>query len=227
MNEIDAFLMVGFTLDIVFIYEYYRKKMKALLFFKTVSSIVFVCLGIALTLQYANTLWSWIIVCGLICGVFGDFFLDAGPVFPSIEKQTFIIGFGAFFLGHLCYISRSMHLLINSGNGLWIILALLISLCLGGWIIKMMFGICMPTKDILYVGIAYLLTIDFSCMLAWTLMAQGQGSLALAIGTTVFAVSDHMLVVDYFGFKKVNWLHGGLLILYYLAQVLIAISIVY
>lgn len=227
MNEILFCLILGFVLDIIFIVEYYRNHYTSLLVFKTVSSAVFVVLGILLTLQFKNTLLSWLVVCGLICGILGDFFLDAGPVIKRIEKNAFMFGFGAFFVGHLLYIARTMNLLVKNQKGIWIVIVLAVTFVVGSIVIKLMFKICKPTDDILKVGIAYLLTLDYSCLLAWTLLSTASGSLCLAFGTTLFAVSDHMLVADYFGFKKVNWLHGVLLILYYMAQCLIALSIIY
>ena len=224
MNEIIFCLLVGFILDGIFIVEYYKNHYLNLLIFKTVSSLVFVILGILLAVQQKNGL-SWLVVCGLVCGVFGDFFLDAGPVIKKIEKSAFIFGFGAFFIGHLFYIARTMILLAQQGHASMILLALISALVIGSIVIKMMLHIYRPTDDILKIGIAYLLTLDFSCLLAWALLISGTGSLYLALGTTLFAVSDHMLVVDYFGFHKVNWLHGVLLILYYAAQCLIAVSI--
>ena len=224
MNEILFCLLVGFTFDGIFIVEYYKNHYLNLLIFKTVSSLVFVVLGILMAVQ-KNTGLSWLIVGGLICGVFGDFFLDAGPVIKKIEKSAFIFGFGAFFLGHLFYIAHTMILLTQQGYAFRIILALGFALVIGSIVIKMMLKICMPTDDILTIGIAYLLSLDFSCLLACSLWMTGTGSLYFALGTTLFAVSDHMLVVDYFGFHKVNWLHGVVLILYYAAQCLIAVSI--
>jgi len=224
MNEIVFCLLVGFIFDGIFIVEYYKNHYLSLLIFKTVSSLIFVVLGILLAVQ-KNTGLSWLIVCGLICGVFGDFFLDAGPVIKKMEKSAFLFGFAAFFLGHLFYIAHTMILFIQHGSMLRIFLVLGVALAIGSIVIKMMLKICMPTEDILKIGIAYLLSLDFSCLLACSLSMMGAGSLYFAIGTTLFAVSDHMLVVDYFGFRKVNWLHGVVLILYYTAQCLIAVSI--
>ena len=227
MNIALVCLAAGFVLDLIFIIAYYRRQYLKLLVFKTVSSAFFVLCGILLCIMYRNTLWSWLIVCGLFFGMCGDFFLDAIPVIPKIEKNAFMLGFGAFFIGHLLYIARTMHLLLQNGSGSWIMLALISALAIGSIVIKMMFHICQPTDEIRNVGIAYLLTIDYSCLLAWFLLASGNGSVFLAAGTALFAISDHMLVADYFGFKKVEWLHGILLVLYYLAQCLIALSIFY
>lgn len=227
MNEIIFCLTVGFALDIIFIIEYYRNHYRNLLIFKTVSSAFFVLLAILLSAKYNNTMLSWLVVCGTVFGMMGDFFLDASPVLKKIEKSAFMLGFGSFFIGHLFYIARTMNLLAGNGRAMWIGIMIVVAMAVGAVVIRGMLLICRPTDDILKVGIAYLVVIDYSCLLAWTLMSTGEGSLCLALGTTLFAVSDHMLVVDYFGFKKVNWLHGVLLILYYMAQCLIVLSILY
>ena len=56
MNEIIFCLLVGFILDGIFIVEYYKNHYLNLLIFKTVSSLVFVILGILLAVQQKNGL---------------------------------------------------------------------------------------------------------------------------------------------------------------------------
>lgn len=227
MSEIIIFLTIGFVLDVIFIFSYYRNQYLQVLIFKTLSSAFFVLLAIVLCVKYNNTALSWLVVCGTIFGLMGDFFLDASPVLKKIEKNAFLLGFGSFFIGHLFYICRTAVLLGKAGSSWNILAAFVIAMAAGTGVIKAMLKICKPSDEILKVGIAYLLTIDFSCMLAWTLWMNANGSLFLAFGTLLFAISDHMLVVDYFGFHKVEWLHGALLILYYMAQCFIVISILY
>lgn len=225
MNIIFGVFGIGMILDIIFIVAIYHKKYKETLFFKVVSSLFFVILGILCTLQYHNVFGSWLIVCGLLLGVLGDFFLDAEPVFPSLKKNAFILGCGSFLIGHLFYITRSLLTIIAYQN--WIVILYAVLGCvIGGVIVKLMYKVCSPPKDTATTGILYLLVLDFSCCLAVGLWSAGQLSIWMAIGTFLFAISDHMLVYDYFGNKKIIWFHAVLLVIYYLAQCFIAFSII-
>ena len=224
MTTAWCILFAGIILDIIFIWAFYQNKYRSILFFKTVSSVMFVILGILFTLKYQDTALSWLVVCGLTLGLLGDFFLDAGPVFHSLEKNSFTLGCGTFLFGHLFYIARSLILMNNSGNWIMILYAL-IGCIIGGLLIKQMFKVCTPPADVKMTGVLYLLVLDFSCFLACGLYFAKAGNAAMAVGTLLFAVSDHMLTYDYFGNTKIRWFHGVLLILYYAAQCCIAFSI--
>jgi uncharacterized membrane protein YhhN len=215
---------IGIILDIIFIISFYKAQYKRVLFFKTISSLLFLCIGLFCTLNYQDHFLSWLIVGGLGFGVIGDFFLDADMVFPALQKKSFMLGCGAFFIGHLFYIARSMIYIAQSGQWMLVLYALF-GCAVGGVIIHQMFKVVFPPADVKVTGVLYLLVLDLSCFLAAGLWLSGIGSAWMAWGTMLFAISDHMLVYDYFGIKKIVWFHAVLLILYYLAQCMIALSI--
>lgn len=224
MKIIFGIFIIGIILDIIFIISFYKAQYKRVLFFKTVSSLLFLCIGLFCTLNYQDHFLSWLIVIGLCLGVIGDFFLDADMVFPALQKKSFMLGCSAFFIGHLFYIARSMIYIAQSGQWMLVLYALA-GCAFGGMIIHQMFKVVFPPADVKVTGVLYLLVLDLSCFLATELWASGIGSAWMALGTLLFAVSDHMLVYDYFGIKKIVWFHAVLLILYYLAQCMIAFSI--
>lgn len=224
MDKIWCILFSGIILDMIFIAAYYRNRYRTILFFKVASSIMFVVMGLIFAAEEQQTWLSWLIAIGLMFGLIGDFFLDAGPVFPALNQNSFTLGCGSFLIGHLFYIARSVILVSRSGS--WMLIVVAAAGCIvGGYLIKLMFKVCQPPKDVLTTGVLYLLVLDFSCFLACGLAVVHAGSIWMAAGTALFAISDHMLTYDYFGVKKIVWFHGVLLILYYLAQCFIAFSI--
>ncbi len=156
-----------------------------------------------------------LVVLGLAFGWVGDVFL----LYPE-RKQCFVVGAGAFALGHLSYIAATVQTLLRSGGlseispVLYMLHGLLgVALFVFAW-----------TKLRKHLGFVAFLGAGYFFVLtgAWLLsMAAGAWLLTLAFG--MFLVSDITLTVCRF-FKTIPRDNFYIMLTYILAQVLICLA---
>lgn len=206
----------------IFIWAYYQKKHQAVFYTKVIASFFFVFASIFILLKMNTKPDAILVVIGLICGFFGDVFLDLKHVIPKVHKVAFVLGVWAFMCGHLFYIAYNLLYVIRDFSSTVVLLELVVGV-LGFAKIMWLMKKCNPPTILIGLGVVYLLILDLSFGLALSVM--NQCGILMVLGTFFFMISDHMLIYDYFGKKKYPSFHGILLVLYYAAQWCIVYSI--
>ena len=204
---------------------------------KALASFGFVALGLFLMATKAgqndfSRYSSIVILCGLVCGLIGDVLLDLKVVYPFHEDKYLTFGMLSFLFGHLFFIG-SMGV-IFAGNATKaitfpIIFIVVISaiFAVGIWFVTSRYMHLDYGKHALlstiYAGVLLFTTV-FSIYLAFSTMLTSL--FIMAVGFVLFLASDLVLSLQYFGGKQSI---KSLIILnhslYYLAQILIAVSI--
>lgn len=204
---------------------------------KALASFGFVALGLFLMATKAgqndfSRYSSIVILCGLVCGLIGDVLLDLKVVYPFHEDKYLTFGMLSFLFGHLFFIG-SMGV-IFAGNVTKaiifpVIFIVIISaiFAVGIWFVTSRYMHLDYGKHALlstiYAGVLLFTTI-FSIYLAFSTVITSL--FIMAVGFLLFLASDLVLSLQYFGGKQsvkslVILNHS----LYYLAQILIAVSI--
>lgn len=204
---------------------------------KALASFGFVALGLFLMATKAgqndfSRYSSIVILCGLVCGLIGDVLLDLKVVYPFHEDKYLTFGMLSFLFGHLFFIgSMSVIFAGNATKAITfpIIFIVVISaiFAVGIWFVTSRYMHLDYGKHALlstiYAGVLLFTTV-FSIYLAFSTMLTSL--FIMAVGFVLFLASDLVLSLQYFGGKQSV---KSLIILnhslYYLAQILIAVSI--
>ena len=205
-----------------FLRAFYEKEFTKALVLKGLSSLCFVTLGLCDYIFGVFSLPKLLILVGLSLGIIGDEILALCQIYPSSDITHFIGGGTFFIIGHLFYMSAM--LIMGNIN----VVALVIS-----FVLMLALSFFYESKNKFYVGdmkislrLYMSVVILFAAFGIGSFIGQpGIGRALIAIGGILFAVSDNLL----FSFK----LHDStrfyrniiLHIAYYLAQMLIALSI--
>lgn len=197
---------------------------------KTIASVCFIMSGIFAIKFVGESSVSLLIVAGLVMGLIGDIILDLKIMYPDQGNQYFVAGTTSFVIGHFFYFVAV--LLYNSTilptHLLWNILAAL------GFAIIMTTATMLVSKKMglnfgkmIYLVIFYCLVLTFMTGFAVSIAIFNPIFWIFAAGMILFLASDLVLSMQYFGnatgkvFIYINH------ILYYLAQILIAISLLF
>lgn len=174
----------------------------------------FLGLGIYAALTRDISLMKYLLVIGLILSFIGDVFLGLKDYF----KSAFIIGVSAFSLAQLYYL---LYLQLYHFNYFAFILALLF---MGAfWFyIKRNPKIEFPSKAYFLIVYLFLLSSTFFSSVFYFTEYSSELNFILMIGCILFFLSDLTLFHVYFLKKKNNYLKIAYLVLYHLAQILIA-----
>ena len=171
-----------------------------------------------------------LIICGLVCGLVGDIVLDLKVMYPQQNNQYFISGTSAFSLGHVFYFLATVfyNSEISPKTLPWNILASIgIALILTTVIMLSSKKMNMQFGKMFYVVAFYSLILTF--MLSYSIAVAIFSPIfwIFAGGMIAFILSDLVLSMQYFGNRHEKvWIYVNH-ILYYLAQIAIAFSILY
>lgn len=192
---------------------------------KTLASLCFLVVGIlcasASPLGSGRAFYAVLMLIGLFCGLVGDVSLAYQEVFPRKKERYFLLGLGAFFLGHLSYIATFAFL--PQAGALWLLVAALLFLALlcAQRFFKVELG-NMRLPVYLYAATISLMA-GLACGTA--VGAQNLQGWLVCIAAWLFVFSDGVLALLYFGRPRGRWLTAANLGSYYLAQLLLALSI--
>lgn len=206
-------LLIIIALEIVFIPLFLKymwpKKNKKSLAFKQLCSLVFVTAGfLCMSISNNKTAFAIAMICGLICGFFGDFFLHLNG------KIYFGIGAVFFLINHLfyCYAytsaknklfpeSNKLSYYVIEGLAVFAILAIVMiyakSKKLDFMGLKPLIFIYVFVLSLMFIKSLYLGIL----LLKSDLLLSGIGSSMLISGSSLFFVSDFSLGMIYFGGK--------------------------
>ena len=217
---------------------------------KSLASLMFIVTAlVAMTETHKINTPHILIIVGLICGMIGDILLDLKVYFKTlninynvnIKDHDNLMYFGmlAFGIGHIMYII-SAYLL---SNNLW--LYLIISLIIGLALISLIMVISIKLLKMNYnkflipsICYGFLLSSFVVFSIFKIIDNYSKGNLLLLLGSIFFILSDLVLSMTYFS-KEADYQKEGILnpesrfmisinhILYYGAQFLIAISLLF
>lgn len=196
---------------------------------KALSSVCFIVLGFV-AFYGSKNITSIAILAGLCMGLPGDIFLDLKMMYYKGREAVLytFAGYFAFILGHICYLMFMFHQYGPYGKGVWISLAIGI---IAGVIIYMT-----PNLMKLDYGKYRMISAVYAALLVFVTVysaflcfhAFSAAKLLFFLGLLLFLISDLVLSQIYFGKNKQvpkNFIlnHAA----YYLAQILIAASIMF
>ena len=197
------------------------------LLLKTVSSLLFILLGVFGILLKNPGSYALLAAAGLVCGLVGDIFLDLKFVYPQDETLHTFTGFGAFMLGHLFYIGFMLFAygpsLLSAGIACGAGVIVGIAIYATPKLMKLDYGKYRSISSI-YAGLLVFVTVYALCL--ELMCGHSTAKLLFFIGLVLFLVSDLILSQIYFGNEKNTTVNKILNhATYYAGQILIASSL--
>lgn len=219
-------LFVALCLLIMTVFIYFEKKEKYVLavILKGLASLMFVALGFWCSRVTATTQFGKMVRIGLILGLIADVLLNLRFVFKEKGKLVFLVGILVFLSGHVLYLCA----LVPTVNN--VVLPLVIGVVLTAIIIKWIFTQIEAQKAFKIFGIFYIGAIVIMNCFAVTNLIQDITNtryIIFVIGAISFLISDIVLILNTFGKTTKFSLRITNLSLYYIGQLLIAISLLY
>lgn len=202
------------------------------LMFKSITSVMFILTGVFLTIGKPS-LYSGLIVAGLVCGILGDIWLDMKFMYKNDEKFLTNAGFISFSFGHFFYIAAIVAGSAPSFKAVSLLPSLGIAVIagcavyFGEKIMKLNYG-SYKTISAFYGALLFFTTVFslFTCIFSG--FSQNKHLFTFFIGGVLFVISDLILSGTYFGDGKnrpVDIITNH--VSYYLAQFVIASSILF
>lgn len=192
---------------------------------KTLASVGFLLVGIlcacATPLGPGRTSYTVFMLIGLILGLVGDVSLAYQEVFPRQKERYFLVGLGAFLMGHLFYIAAFAFL--PQSGALWLLVAVLLFLAL--LCAQRFFRVDLGTMRLPVYAYAAVISIMAGLASGMAVGGQNLQGWLVCIAAWLFVFSDGVLALLYFGRPRGRWLTAANLGSYYLAQLLLALSI--
>lgn len=197
---------------------------------KTIASCCFVLCGIFGIYTTGSSSVNLFIIVGLVFGLIGDILLDLKVAYKEEENQYFVAGTSFFAVGHIFYFVSVLlyNIQVLPNNVMWNILAS------AGFAILFTLAIMLPHKKLglnfgkhLWICAGYSLLLSFMMAFSISIAIFVPMFWIFAAGMIAFLFSDLVLSMQYFGnFTQKIWVYVNHF-LYYVAQVLIAIQILY
>lgn len=227
--------IVGMILQGTFIVVEHKCKYVAAAILKGSAALVFVIIGF---IGYLNFLKSsgasnvdatkgltktvCLMIClGLLFGMFGDVLLALRFIFKSMAQKVFLAGTFVFFIGHILYmvalIPMSENLVISILIGA-VVAAVLLIIMYKTMNLKMAFKIF----GIFYIEAVVIMT---AIAIGNRIAVNSAFRTWYAVGAVLFTISDVVMIFNTFGKTQKFFLRIMNLSLYYVGQLLIAISI--
>ena len=223
-NSIYIFIIIGFILQALFIKVEHEEKYLPAVILKGSASLMFVLVAYNAYLV-VNNIFNKQFLIGLIFGMIGDILLNLRYLFPKHGQKIFLLGIVAFLIGHIIYLLA----LLPQARHVWVwhfaILGGLVAAGLLIYIFKTMeVKKAFKIFGIFYLGAVFIMT---SIAIGIAIFNPTKRSIIYAIGAIFFTASDVILIFNTFsGVSKFSRRILNLS-LYYLGQVLIAISLFY
>ncbi|MCR4685587.1 MAG: lysoplasmalogenase [Lachnospiraceae bacterium] len=218
-----ALCIVGMILQGIFIVVEHKEKYVPAVILKGCASLVFVYIGYLGFCAASNTSFAKMVFLGLCFGALGDILLNLRYLSKSHGQKIFLLGIAAFLTGHILYlialIPLSSDLLISLIAGV-VVAALLLLYIFKKLSVKLAFKIF----GIFYIGAVVLMTaVAIGNLIAWS----DTNRILYALGAVLFTVSDIVLIFNTFGGTTKFSMRIANLSLYYIGQLLIALSLFY
>ena len=211
-------ILVCIGLVLVFLYAENNKKYISATILKGLASVCFVLLGL---LCSPGTGTARMIVYGLITGAVADVLLNLRWVFPAKGQRIFLVGIVVFLVGHILYLAAVLPLSDRPVIGLGV--SLVLTVLLLKWIFRQITAKpAFKIFGVIYIGAITLLnSVAFDNLLVTPSAFNG----IFAVGALLFLVSDVVLILNTFGSEFKQSLRITNISLYYMGQLLIALSL--
>lgn len=214
----------GTVLETLFIMQSYRRRSGMSVLLKTLASCCFVLLGMYCAHRRGETPFSARVELGLLFGLLGDALLALRFLWKKPRTAFFLAGTAAFFAGHIFYI---LAILGRSPNA-WLLAIPITLIALGAAAFysranQVRAGRITPF-GVLYIGEVLFMA---ACALCGAFQTSDRALFLFFLGGLCFSLSDNMLVALSFGKEDHPYRNAVLHVLYYMAQVLIALSILF
>ncbi|MBP5458964.1 MAG: hypothetical protein J6Y62_02130 [Clostridia bacterium] len=212
---------IGLLIQILFIYIEHQKKYVPAVALKGTASLFFVVLGfLGLSIATLPT-FAKIVVAGLVFGLLGDVCLNLRFVLEKAGQKVFLAGIAAFLVGHILYLVALIPLAAKVW--VWLLSGLLVAAALLYWILTSVEAEkAFKAFGVVYIGAVVLMT---AVAIGVFVTRHTTGSLLYMVGAILFTASDIILIFNTFTKDGKAWMRPANLLLYYLGQLLIALSI--
>ena len=204
----------------VFLLQESKKRYVPAVVLKGLASVCFVILGFLLS---GGSPAAKLITAGLLLGCIADVLLNLRMVFPKKGQLIFLVGIVVFLSGHILYL-----IAILKGAAPWWI-CVIIGVILTALLMKWIFARITAKKAFKIFGIVYIGAIMLlNCLAIGNLIVSPSAFTAVfAAGAVLFLLSDIVLILNTFGKETRQGLRVMNISLYYLGQLLIALSLLY
>lgn len=215
-----VFCILCLVLACLFIMEENKEKYVAAVVLKGLASLCFVIVG---AMAGDGSHLAKLVLAGLILGCVADVLLILRWVFKEKGKLIFLVGILVFLSGHIVYLAAILPMAKS-----WVI-CFVIGIILTAGLMKWIFTKITAEKAFKIFGVFYIGAIVLmSCVAISNLVTVPSAFTALfAAGAALFLISDIVLILNTFGPESKFSLRITNLSLYYLGQLLIALSLLY
>lgn len=215
------FSIACLALMALFIKNEHDEKYVPAVILKGSASLCFVILGIIGAGKCSDAALAKLIIIGLIFGCVADIMLNLRYLSKEKGQLIFIIGTLIFLSGHIIYLAA----LIPASPAPWLVfgVAVVLAALTMVWIFsKITAKMSLKIVGVFYIGAVMLM----ACMAVGNMIANFSAhSVVFALGGLLFLVSDVVLILNTFGGKPKFELRVTNLSLYYIGQILIALSL--
>ncbi|MBR2123071.1 MAG: hypothetical protein IJ930_09160 [Lachnospiraceae bacterium] len=200
------------------LYNEKQKKHVRATVFKGLASLSFVTLGL---LCSPGGKTASLVTAGLILGMIADILLNLRFVFKEKAQSVFLAGILVFLSGHILYLAAVFPLIRHRLTA--VIAGAAVTAVLIGWL----FGRITAKKSFRIFGIIYIGAIMILNVTALFNIIEHPAafSMIFAAGTFLFLISDVVLILNTFGPQTRFGLRVTNTVLYYVGQLLIALSL--
>ena len=215
-----VFCILCLILACLFIMEENKEKYVAAVVLKGLASLCFVIVG---AMAGDGSHLAKLVLAGLILGCVADVLLNLRWVFKEKGKLFFLVGILVFLSGHIVYLAAILPMAQS-----WVI-CFVIGIILTAGLMKWIFTKITAEKAFKIFGVFYIGAIVLmNCVAISNLVTVPSAFTALfAAGAVLFLISDIVLILNTFGPESKFSLRITNLSLYYLGQLLIALSLLY
>ena len=189
---------------------------------KGVASCFFVILGVLGAFGSSDPVLARYVVAGLVLGAVADVLLNLRYVYEGSKGQlAFLAGILVFLAGHVAYIVACLPYASQP------VIAFVLGAVLAAVLLYWIFGrieakIAFKVFGVVYIGVITVL----NCLALVVLVGNPTAHWAVFLcGTLLFLASDVILILNTFGSKQSFLMRIANLMLYYVGQLLIALSL--
>ena len=197
-------ISAGAILETLFIMRSYRRRDGMSVFLKTAASLVFVLLGLLELRRTGTSVYGELVVAGLTLGMLGDLLLALR------------------YLGHVVYIAAILTLCSQAWT-----YAIPIAVVALGAASFYAYAKEVRAGKVTPLGAVYIASVLFmtACAATGAFISSSRALFLFFVGGVCFSASDNMLVVLSFGKDDSPYRNAVLHVLYYMAQIFIALTI--
>ena len=215
-----VYILLCLCFAALFINREYKKKYVEAVILKGLASLCFVLLGKA---TGNGSKMSGLILIGLILGCIADVLLNLRYVFEKKGKIIFLVGILVVLSGHIFYLAAIMPMCRYPA--ICVVIGAAATYFLMKWIFtKITAQKAFKIFGIFYIGAIVLMNTVALCNL---FTDRSMFTVIYALGAVLFLISDIVLILNTFGKESKFSLRVTNLSLYYLGQILIALSLLY